>query len=360
LSRRRKKRQKRYLSIVGARPQFIKLAPLHAALSKAGQHHILHTGQHYDDVMSAQFFRELGLPRPDINLGVRGGGHAVPAGMMLIGLAGAIARVKPDWILVYGDTTSTLAGALAGAQAGIPVAHIEAGLRSFVKSQPEERNRVVADHLATLLFCPTATAVKNLRREGIQRGVFRVGDPMAEALAWHWRTAGSHALLEPAGEYYFCTMHRAENTDAVERLRRLIVLLDTLDRPVIFPVHPRTAGAFRKAGLWNGLKKLKGVRLFHPFGYLDTLRHIGSARAVLTDSGGVQREAAWLGVLCLTLRPVTEWVETVERGQNKLVDLDPQKVALALATRRPARRYPGSPPPVAARIVLHLQGSTGP
>lgn len=344
--------------MVGARPQFIKLAPLHAALSAAGQHSILHTGQHYDDAMSAQFFRELGLPKPDINLGVKGGGHAIPTGKMLIGLARAIERRNPDWILVYGDTTSTLAGALAGAQAGVPVAHIEAGLRSFLKSQPEERNRVVTDHLATFLFCPTATAVKNLKKEGIRKGVFRVGDPMAEALAWHWRAASSHTLVEPPGEFYFCTVHRAENTDVVDRLRRLTALLDTLDRPVIFPVHPRTAGAFKKAGLWNRLRKQRNIRLYNPFGYLDTLRHIASARAVLTDSGGVQREAAWLGTLCLTLRPVTEWVETVERGQNKLVDLHPQRVALALASRRPARRYPGAAPPVAARIVAHLQEAT--
>ena len=355
MSRLRRRPRGRYLSVVGARPQFIKLAPLHAALSKAGQHSILHTGQHYDDAMSAQFFRELGLPKPNINLGVKGGGHAVPTGKMLIGLAGAIDRLRPDWILVYGDTTSTLAGALAGAQAGIPVAHIEAGLRSFLKAQPEERNRVVTDHLATLLFCPTVTAVKNLKREGIRKGVFRVGDPMAEALAWHWRTASSRAVLEPAGEYYFCTVHRAENTDLVDRLRRLIALLDTLDRTVIFPIHPRTVGAFRKAGLFPRLKKLANVRLYHPFGYLDTLRHIASAHAVLTDSGGVQREAAWLGTLCLTLRPVTEWIETVERGQNKLVDLQPQKVAMALASRKPTRRRPGTAPPVAERIVLHLQ-----
>jgi len=344
--------------VVGARPQFIKLAPLHAELSRAGQHHILHTGQHYDDVMSAQFFRELGLPAPDLNLGIKGGGHAVPTGKMLIGLARALDRLEPDWIIVYGDTTSTLAGALAGAQAGIPVAHVEAGLRSYVKSQPEERNRVVTDHLATLLFCPTATAVKNLKREGIRKGVHRVGDPMAEALAWHWRSAASRPLTEPAGSYYFCTVHRAENTDVTDRLRRLIALLDTLDRTVVFPMHPRTALALRKSGLLSRLKKLKNVKLYRPFGYLDTLRHIASAHAVLTDSGGVQREAAWLGVLCLTLRPVTEWIETVERGQNKLVDLHPQKVALALASRRTTRRHPGAAPPVSARIVAHLQDET--
>jgi UDP-GlcNAc3NAcA epimerase len=351
----KRRRKARYVSIVGARPQFIKLAPLHAALIKAGHHLIVHTGQHYDDAMSAQFFRELRLPRPDINLGVKGGGHSVPTGKMLIALSRAIGRLEPDFILVYGDTTSTLAGALAGAQAEVPVAHIEAGLRSFLRSQPEERNRVVADHLSTLLFCPTGTAVKNLKREGIRKGVYRVGDPMAEALSWHWRSATDRPLALPAGDYYFCTVHRAENTDEPGRLRRLVELLDTLDRPVVFPVHPRTARALRKCGLWARLKKRKAVQLRAPFGYLDTLRHIASARAVLTDSGGVQREAAWLGTLCLTLRPVTEWIETVERGQNRLVDLNPQKVALALASRRPARRSPRQAPPVAARIVAHLE-----
>lgn len=347
----------RYVSIVGARPQFIKLAPLADALSKVGKHFIVHTGQHYDDAMSAQFFRELSLPRPDINLGVKGGGHSVPTGKMLIALSGAIRRLEPDWILVYGDTTSTLAGALAGAQADVPVAHIEAGLRSFLRQQPEERNRVVADHLATLLFCPTGTAVKNLRREGIQRGVHRVGDPMAEALAWHWEKARLRPLSHPPDGYYFCTAHRAENTDDPARLRRLAELLGTLDRPVIFPVHPRTARALRNTGLWNRLRHQKGMHIRAPFGYLDTLRHIASARAVLTDSGGVQREAAWLGTLCLTLRPVTEWVETVERGQNHLVDLSPQKVALALASRRPPRRRPRAVTPVAQRIVAHLEAA---
>lgn len=328
------------MSVVGARPQFIKLAPLHAALAARGRHLIVHTGQHYDPTMSAQFFAELQLPPPDLNLGIKGGGHAIPTGRMLVALARAVERMRPDWLLVYGDTTSTLAGALAGAQCGVRVAHVEAGLRSFVRSQPEERNRRVADHLSDRLFCPTATAVANLRAEGITRGVHRVGDPMEEALAWHWNNARQRPLRTDAEDFLFSTVHRAENTDDPVRLARFVRLLTELETSIVFPVHPRTRKALKRAGLWATLRGAGNVELHEPFGYLDSLRHIASARAVLTDSGGVQREAAWLGTYCLTLRSVTEWIETVAAGQNVLIDLDLAKArkALKAAPRRRVKR----------------------
>lgn len=343
-----------FLSVVGARPQFIKLAPLHAALSDHGRHVIVHTGQHYDRAMSAQFFSELQLPEPDLNLGVRGGSHAVPTGRMLIKLAGVIDEEKPDWVIVYGDTTSTLAGALAGSQCGIRVAHVEAGLRSFVKTQPEERNRLLADHLADRLFCPTDTAVNNLKHEGITRGVHRVGDPMAEALAWHWQSAQSRKLRTDAEAFYFATVHRAENTDDPARLAKLVKLLTGLDRAVVFPVHPRTKRALQRERLWQSLVKAGNVDLHGPFGYLDTIRHIAAAAAVLTDSGGVQREANWLGTFCLTLRPVTEWVETVESGANVLVDLSLAESRRALQQKHKVRRSVRSAPQVSRRIVRYL------
>jgi UDP-N-acetylglucosamine 2-epimerase len=342
------------MSVVGARPQFIKLAPMHAALSRKGRHIIVHTGQHYDDAMSAQFFRELGLPDPDINLGIKGGSHATPTGRMLIELAKVIQAAGPGWLLVYGDTTSTLAGALAGVQCGVRTAHVEAGLRSFVKTQPEERNRVVADHVSDLLLCPTATAVRNLRREGIRSGVHLVGDPMQEALAWHWQSARTRRLSIRDDDFLFCTVHRAENTDSKRRLQKLLRLLERTDRTVVFPVHPRTRNSLKEHSLWRKLSAIRHVHVFEPFGYLDTLRHIAEARAVLTDSGGVQREAAWLGTLCLTLRPVTEWVETVREGQNVLVDLDITQVRAALA-RKPRRKRLVSAPLVAQRIARLLE-----
>jgi UDP-GlcNAc3NAcA epimerase len=341
------------MSVVGARPQFIKLAPLHDALKKSVSHIIVHTGQHWDDAMSARFFAELKLPEPDVHLGVHGGGHAVPTARMLLRLSGAIDELKPDWLVIYGDTTTTLAGALAGAQCGVRVAHVEAGLRSFLKSQPEERNRVVADHLADCLFCPTAGAVNNLRQENITRGVHKVGDPMHEALAAHWPRASRRPLLTNSDPFLFCTLHRAENTDDPVRLGRFVQLVAGLPHTVVLPLHPRTHQALRRHGLWRKFKRIKNVEIHEPFGYLDTLRHMQAASAVLTDSGGVQREAAWLGTFCLTLRSVTEWVETVEKGQNVLVDLDLKRALAALDQPRP-RRAPARKARGASRRIAEI------
>lgn len=294
-------------------------------------HVIIHTGQHYDDEMSDRFFRELDLPRPDLNLGVQGGGHAVPTAKMLERLARVIGEISPAAIVVYGDTTSTLAGALAGAQCSVPVAHVEAGLRSFQKHQPEERNRVVADHLATWLFAPTAGAVINLKREGLRSGVHLVGDPMHDALSRYWPLAKSRTLATDDPGFVFVTVHRAENTDLPERLKQLTSLLGSLGRTTLLPLHPRTRDALRRHRLYRTWSAMKHLRLLEPMGYLDTLKHVASAFAVLTDSGGVQREAAWLGTPCLTLRPVTEWTDTLKSGANQLVDLSPTRVRKALA-----------------------------
>ena len=323
------------MSVVGARPQFIKLAPIAAAFKQVKLSHVVvHTGQHYDDEMSARFFRELRLPRAHVNLGVRGGGQVRPTARMLERLARAIDEIKPGALLVYGDTTSTLAGALAGAQCGVPVAHVEAGLRSYRKEQPEERNRLIADHLSTWLFAPTAHAVTNLKKEGIARGVHRVGDPMHESLASYWPLAEKRSLVTDDPRFLFVTLHRAENTDVGDRLNAFVRLLTALEYHIVLALHPRTKRALRRFGLGRKLQGLDHVQICDPLGYLDTLRHVRSARAVLTDSGGVQREAAWLGTPCLTLRSVTEWTNTVDSGANTLVDLSVPKACQALKIMR--------------------------
>lgn len=323
---------------MGARPQFVKLAPLHLAIKRVASHIIVHTGQHWDDAMSAQFFKELKLPTPDVHLGIRGGGHAVPAGRMLIAMARVFDKIKPDWILVYGDTTSTLAGALAGAQGGFRVAHVEAGLRSFLKDQPEERNRLIADRLSDLRFCPNRTAMANLAAEGMTSGNKLVGDPMHEALALQWPRARRKKRVTSIDPFLFCTLHRAENTDDFSRMKAFVALLSELPDHVVMPLHPRTRKALKRHGLWRSLNALTHVETCEPMGYLETLKNIECAKAVLTDSGGVQREAAWLGTPCLTLRPVTEWTDLVDQGHNTLVDLSIRKTLSALKHPRPVRK----------------------
>jgi UDP-N-acetylglucosamine 2-epimerase len=333
------RKTRRIMSVVGARPQFIKLAPVHNALQAAGLRHIIvHTGQHYNDAMSARFFRELNLPKADLNLHVRGGGHVRPTAKMLERLGSTMDEIKPHAVIVYGDTTTTLAAALAGAQCGVPVAHIEAGLRSYLKDQPEERNRLVADHLSTWLFAPTDHAVANLKKEGIKSGVHKVGDPMAESVRSFWPLASKCPLVVD-GPFVFATVHRAENTDLRKRVREFVGLLRGLDYNIVLPLHPRTKRALREFNLMATVERLPNVILCPPFGYLETLKHIQSAYAVLTDSGGVQREAAWLGTPCLTMRRVTEWTDTVARGANTLIDFDLAKAKRALkkANTRPSR-----------------------
>lgn len=351
------------LTVVGARPQFIKAKPVSDALAAAGiDECLVHTGQHYDEGMSAVFFSELGLRTPDANLGVGSGSHASQTARMLTGIETLVTEQRPDYLLVYGDTNSTLAGALAAAKLGIPVAHVEAGLRSFNRHMPEEVNRVVTDHLSTLHFCPSDTAVANLAREGITTAVHNVGDVMHDALIAFQDTAlrRSEILrrehLQAQG-YYLVTIHRAENTDDGLRLVRMLEYLATLDLPVILPLHPRTRAVLTRAGY--ALTKTDKLRVVEPMGYLDTLALTRQAAAVLTDSGGLQKEAYWFGVRCLTLREETEWIETLENGWNQICGLVPERVATALRKRPHGGQAPIYGTGTAARQIAAILESKG-
>jgi len=327
------------VTVIGARPQFIKAAPMCRALRMAHREILVHTGQHYDDSMSAVFFRELGIPEPDVHLGAGGGSHAEQTAKMLTGIEQVLLAEKPDWLLIYGDTNSTLAGALAAAKVHVPIAHVEAGLRSFNRRMPEEVNRVVADHLSALLLCPSDVAVHNLAAEGIIRGVHQVGDVMADALLDAAARADASSVLARHGlaarGYLLATIHRAENTDDPARLAAIVAALGDLDRPILLPLHPRT----RKALTAAGLALPPRVRACEPLGHLDLVRALRDADLALTDSGGLQKEACWLGVPCVTLRDETEWVETVQCGWNVLVGADRDRIVAAVrAAKRPAER----------------------
>jgi UDP-GlcNAc3NAcA epimerase len=312
---------KKIVTIVGARPQFIKASPVSQALARAGlEEAIVHTGQHFDATMSEIFFRELAIPAPKHNLDIHSLSHGAMTGRMLEAIETVLLEEKPDMALVYGDTNSTLAGALAAVKLHIPLAHVEAGLRSFNRRMPEEINRVTADHLATLLFCPTAAAVANLAAEGLVQGVHAVGDVMfdttlaAQARAQAQSDILRRLSLKPAS-YAVATLHRAENTDDPEQLARVIGWLAaaTRARPVIMVVHPRTSARMTAAGL-----SAEGVTQIAPLGYLDMTQLVHNAAAVFTDSGGLQKEAYFHRVPCVTLREETEWVETIEAGWNRL------------------------------------------
>jgi UDP-GlcNAc3NAcA epimerase len=315
------------VTIVGARPQFVKAAPVGRAIRRAGHREFLiHTGQHYDRNMSETFFRQLEIPEPDLNLGIGSGSHGRQTGRMLMGIEEALLAEKPDWVLVYGDTNSTLAGALAAVKLHVPVAHVEAGLRSFNRRMPEEHNRVLSDHMSDLLFCPTAAAVENLRKEGIVRGVYRVGDVMYDSVLHNADLARSRSdvlgrLGLAPGEYGLVTVHRAENTDDPARLRGIFEALESVAREglrLVAPLHPRTRKKLEALGI-----NPEGLDLRGPVPYLDMLMLEMNAKVIATDSGGVQKEAYWFGVPCVTLRDETEWVELVEAGANVLAGADP-------------------------------------
>ena len=331
------------LSIVGARPQFIKAAMVSRALRPHTREILLHTGQHYDDNMSRVFFEELGLPRPDIHLEIGSGSHAGQTGQMMTGIEAVVLDEKPDWVLVYGDTNSTLAGALAAAKLQVPVAHVEAGLRSFNRAMPEEINRVLSDHISDALFCPSAQAVHNLAQEGITAGVHQVGDVMYDAVLHFIPLAEKHSSiledlqLQTRG-YALATVHRAGNTDDPDRLQAIISALGQLKSTVVFPVHPRT----RKIIDTLGISLPGNVLGIEPLGYLDVLRLEANACCILTDSGGMQKEAYWAGVRCITLRQETEWVETVAAGWNRLVGIDVTAIVETVESWLPA----GERPPV--------------
>lgn len=325
------------LNVVGARPQFVKAAAVCRALrARAGVEDVLvHTGQHYDADMSDVFFEQLSIPAPDLSLGVGSGTHAAQTAALLVSLEETITSQAPAIVLIYGDTNTTLAGALAAAKLNVPVGHVEAGLRSFDRRMPEEVNRVIADHVSLLQFCPTETAVSNLRAEGIENGVHMVGDVMDDVLRWalpHKRDAILTECGVESGSYYLMTVHRAANTDDPTRLESIMRAASKLPVPVVFPAHPRTAKAIAAAGIVRD----GNLRMIPPVGYLESLALQAGARAVLTDSGGVQKEAYMLGVPCVTLRAETEWPETVTAGWNVLADVDGE--AIAAATVRPIPR----------------------
>lgn len=364
------------LTVVGARPQFIKAAMVSRALSayNTGQvagsllrEVLVHTGQHYDEYMSSVFFQDLQIPAPAYHLGIGSGSHGRQTGLMLEGLERVMEQERPDMVLVYGDTNSTLAGSLAAGKLHIPVAHVEAGLRSYNRAMAEEINRVLTDHLSALLFCPTAHAVKNLSLEGIVKGVHLVGDVMAEALEASLPLARSRSTvlarlsLEPK-TYHLATVHRAENTDQKENLERILWALVRLDCPVVFPCHPRTQKMIEQFGLVSVLEGSR-VRLVEPVGYLEMLCLEADAAVILTDSGGVQKEAFWLGVPCVTLRNETEWVETLEDARNVTVGTHPEAILAAVRQHQEERgRFSRlsleSYREAGRRIVAHLVAAT--
>ena len=351
------------ITIVGARPQFIKAAAVSRAIQVFNQRHrskkqiqelLVHTGQHYDYLMDKVFFEELELPNPDYHLGVGSGSHAKQTAMMLERIETVLQKEKPKVVIVYGDTNSTLAGALAAAKLNLPVAHVEAGLRSYNRTMPEEVNRILTDHLSTFLFCPTDQAVKNLSKEGIKDGktilVKKVGDVMYDSVLYYSELAGKrstilkdlnlvsqkselrHAPRRVHGSpvphmvqgavripnYYLATLHRAENTDNPNTLKSILSALNEIakDVPVILPLHPRTKKMIKANRFFS---EAQGIKLTDPVPYLDMLKLEKHAKAILTDSGGVQKEAYWFGVPCFTLRDETEWIETVRSGWNVLV-----------------------------------------
>ncbi len=361
------------LTVVGARPQFIKAAAFSRVVRRRHTEVLVHTGQHYDATMSDVFFDELALPRPDHHLGVGSGPHGRQTAQILERLEDVMRREAPDAVVIYGDTNSTLAGALAAAKLNIPLAHVEAGLRSFVREMPEEVNRVVADSVSAYLFAPTQTAVDNLLREGhvlpppaagppaAARGrIYLTGDIMYDALLVHAPLAAAQSrildeLALPPGGYALATVHRAANTDDPARLERIIEALAMLGEPVVLPLHPRTRAALAH----TDIEVDAAVRLIDPVGYLDMLALQQHARMVLTDSGGVQKEAYLLGVPCVTLREETEWVETLADGWNVLAGAHPERILAAARRARP----PGEPPPVfgdghaAERMVEALESA---
>ena len=331
----------RVLTVVGARPQFVKAAAVSHVLRERHEEVLVHTGQHYDAALSDVFFRDLNIPAPDAHLGVSSGAAGPRLAAMIRGIAGIVSSRRPDAMLVYGDTDSTLAAALAAREAGVRLAHVEAGLRSFNLRMPEEVNRIASDHIADLCLCPTQTSAAELRREKARGAIEVVGDVMLDVCLR--AAAAARALNVPArhgvapGGYYAATLHRAENTDDPARLASIMAALDSLDLPVLLPCHPRTAAALARAGLGAGRGSL---HLLPPAPYPQMIGLMADARAVLTDSGGLQKEAYFLAVPCVTLRDETEWVETVAGGWNRLAGADTVRIRDAVEAAKPQAAAP--------------------
>lgn len=326
------------LTVIGARPQFIKAAAVSNILRKNHEEILIHTGQHYDENMSKVFFEELNIPKPDYNLEVGSGNHGKQTGTMLIKLEEIYEKEKPDLVLVYGDTNSTLAGALCASKLLIPVAHVEAGLRSFNMAMPEEQNRILTDHLSKYLFVPTDSAVKNLKNEGIKNGVHNVGDVMYDAVL-HFKNLAKekssiiNKLNLSDNQYILTTIHRAENTNDINRLKDIFEALNECENMVVLPLHPRTKKYIDE----YGLKFNKNIKVIEPIGYLEMISLEMHAKKIVTDSGGVQKEAFFMEKPCITMRDETEWVETVENGWNIIVGTHKEKILNSIVNFVPER-----------------------
>ncbi|MFY7989890.1 MAG: non-hydrolyzing UDP-N-acetylglucosamine 2-epimerase [Fluviicola sp.] len=327
---------KKIVTILGARPQFIKAAAVSSVFADFFEEIIVHTGQHYDANMSDVFFDELGIPHPKYHLNVGSGSHGAMTGAMLVAIEEVLLEEEPDYVMVYGDTNSTLAGALAASKLLISVIHVEAGLRSFNMAMPEEQNRILTDHISNLLFVPTQTAIDNLVREGITKGVHNVGDVMFDGILHFSKIAAEKsAILAQLGvsenEYLLCTIHRAENTNDISRLKGIVKGLNDSKEPIILPLHPRTQKYLNDYEIALG----ENIRVIEPVGYLDMVRLETGAKKIVTDSGGVQKEAFFLGKPCITMRDETEWVETVENGWNVIVGANAEKITHAINSFEP-------------------------
>lgn len=323
------------VTIVGARPQFIKAVVLSRELRKKHKEVLVHTGQHYDNEMSKIFFDELGIPHPDYNLGVGSDTHATQTGKMMMSIEKILLDEKPDLVLVHGDTNSTLAGSLAAVKIHIPVGHVEAGPRMFDKEMAEEVNRVLTDRISSLLFAPTETAVSNLKREGISEGIYLTGDVMLDSFLHFRKIAERNSrkvdqLGLGAKSYLLATVHRAENTDDEENLKNIVDAFLSVDEVILFPVHPRTVKCLRQYGLYDKLRDAPNMRLIDPVGYLDSIMLTTNARKVMTDSGGLQKEAYFSQVPCITLNKTTGWIETMEDGWNTLVGSNKETIIEAV------------------------------
>jgi len=321
------------LTILGARPQFIKAAPVSRAFQKHVEEIIVHTGQHYDANMSDIFFEELHIPKPDYNLGVGSGSHGKQTGEMMAKIEDIVLSEQPDYLMVYGDTNSTLAGALVAAKLHVPVIHIEAGLRSFNKKMPEEINRIMTDHVSEFLFCPTDTAVENLTNENITHNVFNIGDVMYDAVLYNRELAKEKSnILSEAGltekNYHLITIHRAENTDDIDNMKNILNAFANIEETKVWPIHPRTKNKLSSYGI--SLEDIPNLKVIEPVGYLDMLTLEASAKKIITDSGGVQKEAYFMKVPCVTVREQTEWVETLNGEANILTGTDTEKILAAV------------------------------
>lgn len=319
------------ITILGARPQFIKAAAVSNKFKQEFDEILVHTGQHYDPAMSDVFFEELNIPKPKYHLNIGSGSHGAQTGDMLKAIETVLLDEKPNFVMVYGDTNSTIAGALAASKLLIPVIHVEAGLRSFNKAMPEEQNRILTDHVSELLFVPTQTAVDNLKHEGISKGVHLVGDVMYDGIIHFSKIAAEKStiltdLKLEANNFMLCTIHRAENTNDPNRLKAICTALSNVNQKIVLPLHPRTQKYIQEYGIQLG----DNIQLIEPIGYLDMVRLESTANKIITDSGGVQKEAFFLGIPCITIRDETEWVETVQNGWNVIVGANQDKIQDAI------------------------------